>query len=129
MKADYDSSDEEGEPCADKRAIPFHDGKQQAHTTITPKKEAHPSLFEAKSPEMVTEEEIEEEEEDVNTMKAFILAKMDKFFVDHLPIESFAELPPGCKLTMRDHSALISIKQCTYFTTSLILCLLSRTGR
>ena len=66
----------------------------------------------------------EEEEEDPNTMKAFVLAKMDKFFVDHLPIESFAELPPACKIAIALQTVclqLISLIDYYSFSDTLII--------
>ncbi len=41
---------------------------------------------------------IKGEEEGAQSLKNFVLSHLDKFFVDHIPIASFAEMQPECKL-------------------------------
>ena len=40
---------------------------------------------------------IKGEEEGAQSLKNFVLSHLDKFFVDHIPIASFAEMQPECK--------------------------------
>lgn len=48
-----------------------------------------------------------EEEEEENTLFGFLEEKLNKFFVDHIPVESVHELPPGCKHTTNYCLALL----------------------
>lgn len=36
--------------------------------------------------------------EEEHTIKSFVLTQLNKFFVQHLPMESLKEFPPSCKL-------------------------------
>ena len=38
----------------------------------------------------------EEEEEDDGSLTTFILTQLNKFFVDHLPVDNLKQLPPKC---------------------------------
>ena len=41
-----------------------------------------------------------EEDENENTMKSFVYGQIDKFFVNHIPIDSFKDLPSVCKCVL-----------------------------
>ena len=41
---------------------------------------------------------IKGEEEGAQSLTNFVLSHLDKFFIDHIPIASFAEMQPACKL-------------------------------
>ena len=39
----------------------------------------------------------DDDDEKKTSMKHFVLSELDKFFVGHIPIDSFKELAPTCK--------------------------------
>lgn len=39
----------------------------------------------------------EEGDEEESTLYSFLAEKLNKFFIDHIPVESVQELPPGCE--------------------------------
>ena len=39
---------------------------------------------------------VKDEEEEAQSLNNFILSHLDKFFVDHIPIASFADMQPAC---------------------------------
>lgn len=38
-----------------------------------------------------------EKDEEKNNLRTFICQQLDKFFIQHLPMESLKEMPPLCK--------------------------------
>ncbi len=48
-----------------------------------------------------------EEEEQENTLKDFVIFHLDKFFVEHIPVDSVKELSSTCKLHFNQRFSLL----------------------
>jgi hypothetical protein len=44
---------------------------------------------------------MEEEEKEGETLRGFLYEQADKFFVDHIPIDSIKDLDTGCKFIVK----------------------------